>query len=130
VYGRAKVAWQEHCSIGELLSPPPKESAHLEYKSTFRTRAVTRVLFKLLQTASLKTIAAFLNNREGWTVFIGLAEDRTVFGLESDYATLRKPGKDDRDLFLLHFQQALLNAVGMAAAANASMCDGRLPEGR
>jgi type I restriction enzyme, R subunit len=65
VYRQANVAWQEHCPIGELLGPPPKEGAHLEYKSTFRIRAGTGELFKPLQTASLKTIAAFLNSREG-----------------------------------------------------------------
>lgn len=118
VYGRAKVAWQEHCPIGELLGPPPQEGAHLEYKSTFRTRAETGELFKPLRTASLKTVAAFLNSREGGTLLIGVADDGSVFGLDSDYATLRKPGKDDRDLFGLHLNQALINSVGMAAAAN------------
>jgi type I restriction enzyme R subunit len=120
VYGRAKVAWQEHCPIGELLGPPPKEGEHLEYKSTFRTHAGTGELFKPLQTAPLKTIAAFLNSREGGTLLIGVADDGSVFGLEADYATLRKEGKDDRDLFLLHLNQAVINAVGMAAAANVS----------
>jgi type I restriction enzyme R subunit len=109
VYGKAKVAWQEHCPIGELLGPPPKEGAHLEYKSTLRTRADTGELFKPLQTASLKTVAAFLNSREGGTLLIGVADDGSVFGLDSDYATLRKPGKDDRDLFGLHLNQALTN---------------------
>ena len=123
VYGKAKVAWQEHCPIGELLGPPPKEGAHLEYKSTFRTRAggeAAGELFKPLQTASLKTVAAFLNSREGGTLLIGVADDGSVFGLDSDYATLRKPGKDDRDLFGLHLNQALINSVEMAAAANVS----------
>ena len=125
VYARAKVARQEHCPIGELLGPPPKEGQYLEYKSTFRTRATdgpggekAGEVFKPLQTASLKTIAAFLNSREGGTLLIGVADDGSVFGLESDYATLRKPGKDDRDLFLLHLGQAVSNAVGMAASAN------------
>jgi type I restriction enzyme, R subunit len=118
VYGRAKVAWQEHCPIGELLGPPPKEGAQLEYKSTFRTRADSGELFRPLQTASLKTVAAFLNSREGGTLLIGVADDGSVFGLDSDYATLRKPGKDDRDLFGLHLNQALINSVGMAATAN------------
>jgi type I restriction enzyme R subunit len=120
VYGKAKVAWQEHCPIGELLGPPPKEGAHLEYKSTFRTRADTGELFQPLQTASLKTVAAFLNSREGGTLLIGVADDGSVFGLESDYATLHKPGKDDRDLFGLHLSQAIINSMGMAAAANVS----------
>lgn len=118
VYGKAKVAWQEHCPIGELLGPPPKEGAHLEYKSTLRTRADTGEMFKPLQTASLKTIAAFLNSREGGTLLIGVTDDGSVFGLDTDYATLRKAGKDDRDLFGLHLNQAIINAVGMAAAAN------------
>ncbi len=120
VYGKAKVAWQEHCPIGELLGPPPKEGAHLEYKSTFRTRADTGELFKPLQTASLKTVAAFLNSREGGTLLVGVADDGSVFGLGLDYATLRKEGKDDRDLFLLHLNQAVMNSVGMAAASNVS----------
>ena len=41
-----------------------------------------------------------------------------MFGLEPDYATLRKEGKDDRDLFGLHLQQAVINSVGPAAAVN------------
>jgi type I restriction enzyme, R subunit len=79
-----KVAWQEHCPIGELLGPPPKEGAHLEYNSTLRIRADTGELFKPLQTASLKTVAAFLNSREGGTLLIGVADDGSVFGLDSD----------------------------------------------
>ena len=35
---RAKVAYQEHCPIGQLLGAG--DGAHLEYKSTFRTAAV------------------------------------------------------------------------------------------
>jgi len=123
VYGRAKVAWQEHCPVGELLGPPPKEGAHLEYKSTFRTRATgpeAGRVFKPLETASIKTVAAFLNSREGGTLLLGVADDGSVFGLDSDYASLRKPGKDDRDVFGLHLSQALVNAVGMAATANVS----------
>jgi type I restriction enzyme, R subunit len=47
-----------------------------------------------------------------------VSDDGSVFGLESDYATLRKEGKDDRDLFLLHLQQTIIDSGGMAAAAN------------
>ena len=114
--------------IEELLGPPPKESHHLEYKATFRTRAEegkngepVGEVFKPLETASLKTIAAFLNSREGGTLLIGVADDGSVYGLESDYASLRSKnnaGKDDRDLFGLHLNQAIINSVGMDAAAN------------
>ena len=50
----------------------------------------------------------------------------SVLGIFADvgggypYPTLRKPGKDDRDLFGLHLSQAIINSVGMAAAANVS----------
>ncbi len=125
VYARARVARQEHCPIGELLGPPPKEGQYLEYKATFRTRATdgpngeqAGEVFKPLQISSLKTIAAFLNSREGGTLLIGVSDDGSVLGLESDYASLRKPGKDDRDLFSLHLGQAVENAMGPAAVAN------------
>jgi type I restriction enzyme, R subunit len=120
-YEKAKVAHQQHCPIGDLLGPPPKEGSYLQYKATFRTHAHGEDLgavFKPLETASLKTLAAFLNSRPGGTLLIGVNDDGTVHGLELDYATLRKPGKDDADLFLLHLNQAIANAVGQAGAAN------------
>ena len=63
-------------------------------------------------------MAAFLNNREGGTLLVGVADDGTVLGLEPDYLTLRKEGKVDADLFQLALTQAVLNAVGAAAATN------------
>lgn len=51
-----------------------KESAHLEYKVSLRTHADSGETFKPLETASLQTIAAFLNSREGGTLLIGVAE--------------------------------------------------------
>lgn len=63
-------------------------------------------------------MAAFLNSEFGGTLVIGVADDRSIVGLEQDYATLRKAGKDDADLFLLHLNQLVENAVGLAAAAN------------
>ena len=66
----------------------------------------------------MKTIAAFLNSREGGTLLIGVSDDSTVFGLASDYASLVKPGKDARDLFALHLHQKVLNSMGAGAATN------------
>lgn len=115
----AKVAYQEHCPIGELLGADG-EGAHLEYKSTLRTGAETGELMKVLETAVIKTVVAFANSRQGGTLLIGVADDGTVHGLESDYATLRRAGKDDRDLFGLHLNQTLINAVGETAASAVS----------
>jgi len=116
---RARVAYQEHCPVGELLGDQ-KENAHLEYKATLRTGADSGEVIKVLETASLKTVAAFANSREGGTLLIGVADDGSVHGLASDYASLRKPGKDDRDRFLLHLSQLLINAFGEATAASVS----------
>ncbi|MBV9731065.1 MAG: ATP-binding protein [Pseudonocardiales bacterium] len=116
--GKAKVAWQEHCPIGDLLGPD-KENQHLEYKSTLRIKT-TGELYKPLETATLKTVAAFANSRDGGTLLIDVSDDGSVFGLASDYASLRKPGKDDRDLFQLYLGDLIANSMGAAAAANVS----------
>jgi type I restriction enzyme R subunit len=117
IHGKAKVAHQEHCPIGELLGPD-LESTHLEYKATLRTHAESGELYKPLETAVLKTIAAFLNSRDGGTLLIGVADDGTVHGLDSDFATLHKPGKNDLDQFQQHLANIITASVGAAAATN------------
>ena len=117
VYGKAKIARQEHCPIGDLLGPD-LESAHLEYKATLRTHDTDGELFKPLETSVLKTVAAFLNSADGGTLLIGVADDGTVHGIESDYVTLHKDGKDDRDRFQLHLGQIISQSMGAAAATN------------
>ncbi len=116
VYERARVAHQRTCPIGELLARP--EDKHLEFKSTLRWDLKTGEKSRLVEAASIKTVAAFLNSEFGGTLLVGVGDDGAVAGLEPDYATLRKAGKADADLFLLHLNQVLENAVGLAAAAN------------
>lgn len=117
VQGRGKVLHQEHCDIVELLGPD-RESAHLEYKASLRTHAATGETFKPLETASLKTIAAFLNSREGGTLLIGVADDGTIHGLEADYASRSKADHDPRDWFQHHLANIVSTAMGDAAATN------------
>ncbi len=116
IYGQAKVAYQEHCPVGELLLRG--EDAHLEYKSTFRWDLASASVSNMVETAVLKTVAAFLNSPEGGTLLIGVADDGSVLGLEPDYLALHKEGKDDRDRLQLALTQAVLDSVGAAAAAN------------
>ncbi|MGI8530711.1 MAG: type I restriction-modification system subunit M N-terminal domain-containing protein, partial [Geodermatophilaceae bacterium] len=92
-----------------------------EYKSTLRTGAESGEVIKALETACLKTIAAFANSRDGGTLLIGVADDGSVHGLASDYASLHQPGKDDRDRFQLHLGQLLINAVGETVASSVSV---------
>jgi len=97
IQGKAKVAHQEYCDIVELLGP--KESTHLEYKASLRTHADSEETFKPLETASLKTIAAFLSSRVGGTLLIGVADDGTIHGLDADYASRSKAEQEPRDWF-------------------------------
>lgn len=120
VYGQARVAYQENCPIGELIGAG-RESATLEYKATLRTHDTDGAVFKPLETACLKTIAGFLNSRDGGTLLIGVTDDGTVHGLASDYDSLRKPGRDDRDAFAQHLVNIVSAAVGAAAATNISV---------
>ena len=49
-------------------------------------------------------------------MLVGVADDSTAHGLASDNASLHKEGRDDRDRYLLHLSQLLVNAVGETAA--------------
>ncbi len=120
VQSRAAAAWQEHCPIGELLGRGD-ESQYLEYKSTLRTRQDTGEVVKPLETNTLKTIAAFANSRHGGTLLIGVADDGTVVGVGSDYASLHAEDKDDRDRFQLHLTNIATASMGDAAATNVSV---------
>jgi type I restriction enzyme R subunit len=119
IYGKARVANQEHCPIGDLLGPD-KESQTLEYKARLRTHAHSGEVYKPLETATLKTLVAFLNSPLGGTLLIGVDDQGKVTGLASDYASLRKQGKDDRDRFGLHLANICAASFGAAAAANIS----------
>lgn len=70
----------------------------------------------MLETATIKTIAAFLNSPDGGTLLIGVADDGTIHGLAEDYASLHEDGKDDRDRFALHLGNIVTAAMGAAAA--------------
>lgn len=112
------MAYQEHCPIGELLALG--EGATIEYKSTLRTGVDSGEVIRALETACVKTVAAFANSRDGGTLLIGVSDDGGVHGLGSDYASLHQDGKDDRDRFELHLRQLLINAVGETVASSVS----------
>ncbi len=111
---KAKVAHQQHCPLGELLGG---ETSWLEYKASLRTNADGKK-FRLMEAMTLKTVAAFLNSYDGGTLLIGVTDDGGVVGLENDFATLRKDGKDDADLFLLHVNNLMRSSMGPAAITN------------
>jgi predicted HTH transcriptional regulator len=58
--------------------------------------------------------SAFLNSETGGTLFIGIADDKRVVGLEKDYKSLGKLGTrdKDRDRFQVHLGNLLAPKVG------------------
>ena len=88
VYERARVAHQKACPIHELLERT--EDKHLEFKSSLWWDLKEGKKSRLVESASLKTIAAFLNSEFGGTLLIGVGDDGGVVGLER---TTRRSGR-------------------------------------
>ena len=90
------------------------ESVTVEFKSTARWSVKGQVKDPKLEHVIVKTVAGFMN-AEGGTLVIGVADDGTVLGLESDLATLgTKPDRDGYELFLT---QLFKNSTDGAAHA-------------
>jgi Schlafen, AlbA_2 len=95
------------------------ESSSVEFKESLKwdqgqgTQQISTSEF-----IAVKTIAALLNNQAGGTLFIGIADDKRIVGLERDYESLRKVGElsstrdKDRDRFQLHFRHLLAPKIG------------------
>ena len=94
---------RRHRRVEELLKL--QESKTLEFKSSLRWNLKEdRKDDKHVTHAALKTIAAFLNT-EGGDLLIGVADDRTVLGIEHDRL-------DDDDKFMRHLAQVVRNGLG------------------
>ncbi len=87
------------------------ESATLEFKSSFRWDLREAKTNRALEAVVLKTLAGYMNGNGG-TLLIGVADDGSVLGLQSDYQTLKKPDRDG-------FEQALMTAVATKLGADA-----------
>ena len=97
---------RNHRSAEELIKQG--ESKTLEFKSTLRWNLKEdRKDDKQITHAALKTIAAFLNT-EGGDLLLGVADDRTVVGIEHDRL-------DNDDKFMLHLAQVVRNGLGARA---------------
>ena len=94
---------KRHRRAEELLKL--QESKTLEFKSSLRWNLKEdRKDDRRITHAALKTIAAFLNT-EGGDLLIGVADDRTVLGIEHDRL-------ETDDKFLRHLAQAVRNGLG------------------
>ena len=85
------------------------ESKTLEFKSTLRwSLKDDRQDDKAVTQAVLKTVAAFLNT-EGGDLLIGVADDGSVVGIETDRL-------DNDDKFMRHLSQVVRNSLGDRAS--------------
>ena len=97
---------RKHRQVEELIRQ--KESKTLEFKATLRFSLKENRIDDRVTHAVLKTIAAFLNT-EGGDLLIGVADDRTIVGIEAD-------GFENDDRFMLHLAQVMRNALGDRAS--------------
>lgn len=77
-----------------------------EFKSTLRVNLHTSEPDPKMEHAALKTIAAFLNSREGGTLVIGVKDDGEPLGVEADGF----PNEDKMNLHLVNIVKARLGA--------------------
>lgn len=81
------------------------ESSRLEFKSTLRTNLKTGEKDPRMERAVLKTIVAYLNSRGG-TLFIGVADDGTVLGIDTESFD------NSKDKFGLHLNNLIVRQIG------------------
>ena len=87
------------------------ESSTVEFKSSFRWDVKEQKLNRALESVILKTLAGYMNGKGG-TLLIGVADDGSILGLESDYKTLKKQDRDG-------FEQLLMTAVATKLGGDA-----------
>lgn len=89
------------------------EGRTIEFKSTGRVNTYTDEKDPRIEWACLKTIAGFMN-ADGGDLLVGISDDGSVVGIESDYPTLRNQSRDGWELWLT---EAVKSWMGAAAAA-------------
>ena len=85
------------------------ENAHTEFKQTFQHCLRELKKADYVETAALKTIAAFLNSKGG-SLLVGIADDGQVIGIDIE---LKKYHQTSNDKFLLHLKDKIKSRIGM-----------------
>jgi hypothetical protein len=85
------------------------ESKSLEFKSTLVWDIKESKKSPGMEHAILKTLAAFMNS-EGGVLYIGVTDDKKIFGLEAD---IMATGKGNADGLLLHLDNLIKISLGV-----------------
>jgi hypothetical protein len=84
------------------------ESKSVEFKEVFTIEPKGDKKDQHMQTATFKTIVAFLNS-EGGRLLVGVNDDQKIVGINDELAKFHKNNHDD---FLKHFKNLLKSRVG------------------
>ena len=109
-------------SVRELIASG--ESRTLEFKSTARWNVKESRADKAMEQIIIKTAAAFLNSTGG-DLLIGVQDDGSIFGIETDQQ-LFSADKRNRDTYENWLMTKLLAAYGNQHAANLGVSFARL----
>lgn len=100
------VPHKEEKMLNDYLSEG--ENATVEFKSSLRWDIKLNQTNKELEKNIAETVAGFLNS-DGGRLFVGVSDDRTIYGIENDIKTL---GKKDKDGFQQILVQTLTSYLG------------------
>ncbi len=93
---------KEQISTKEIIEQG--ESDYVEFKSTLRWNLRSDKKDKIIENASLKTVAAFMN-ANGGTLIVGVDDEGTILGLETDKFA-------NHDKLLLHLTKIIQDRIG------------------
>lgn len=93
---------KEQISTKEIIEQG--ESDQVEFKSTLRWNLYANKKDKAIESAALKTVAAFMNSNGG-TLIIGVEDDGNILGLANDKF-------QNNDKLLLHLTSLIKNRMG------------------
>ena len=105
---------QEQKTVPDLIAEG--ESATVEFKSYARWSHTNKQVEKHVEDEIVKTVSAFLN-AEGGTLLIGIADDRTVYGIGPDYKVTGSKGRDGFELWLTNKFADCLGKMAMTKVA-------------
>ncbi|MGL6279658.1 MAG: AlbA family DNA-binding domain-containing protein [Gaiella sp.] len=89
------------------------ETGRVEFKSTARRNLQTGERDARMELVVAKSLAGFLN-ADGGTLLVGVADDGTILGVETDYELCRKPDRDGFELWLRDFLSGRLGTAALA----------------
>jgi hypothetical protein len=126
LYGLTEAEFVHILGTFPLVPAPVKVAAQNAYRDfapktedaqllqTIRQGETDQVEFKRIASTNrdkiVQGIAAFLNSPSGGTMLIGVEDDGTIVGVESDYPTVN-PGKPNADSYQMFLQQIINSSL-------------------